>query len=322
MLLDVKQIPTPPPSEVVVAGRNDRRWVEHKSYTSANTYGFGSPDDSNQGTNSKTTGTNKVPSAMDQVGQLARLLNEAGSHEFHTLPFQGYRNEDSNSRFAFYFGYPPDASDQEPLTLRQQISMQGKDAIHLPQRFHIALTISRALGAFHADGWVHKSIRSHSILFFHGRNSRIMHNKPYLVDFEFSRPEAGETLLMFEDDLEKNLYQHPERLSPPIVEFNRVHDVYALGVVLLELGLWKSAESIYEEVGENAIRSARRMQEVYLACARESLGHIMGPAYSEAVVTCLSGELGEFLATENFAFIFHKRVVEKVKVKQLQDLSL
>ncbi|KAG8415897.1 hypothetical protein J3459_013958 [Metarhizium acridum] len=306
-------------------GDNPGTLIEYKRYSPASSYISNPFEESTQGSASETGGeTQRGNSLIAQAHQLARLLFEAGSHEFHTLPFRGYLNDTSNSRFAFYFDYPQGASEKQPATLRHLIGDNNDAArLLLPQRFQIALTVSRALGAFHADGWVHKSVRSHSVMFFYNHENRGMYDQPYLVDFEFSRPEMGGTQLVFDDDLERNLYRHPDRLGYPMVEFNKVHDVYGLGVVLLELGLWQTARSIYditlERWGEDSVRSATRMQDIYLARAKGGLGHVMGPAYSDAVVACLSGELGEFLGKDDFAFMFRKKVVEKVDPRQLLD---
>ncbi|KAI5928244.1 hypothetical protein F4810DRAFT_185358 [Camillea tinctor] len=297
--------------------------VEFKYYRPCGDYGQNLEDDPIGKSTSEIGGElqSKDP-LIAQAHQLARLLFEAGSHEFHTLPFRGYLNDPSSSRFAFYFDYPQDVSDHEPTTLHRLIEDgNGASRLYLPQRFKIALTISRALGAFHADGWVHKSVRSHSVIFFYNNENQSMYDKPYLVDFEFSRPDAGATLLAFDDDLERNLYRHPDRQELPIIGFNKMHDVYALGIVLLELGLWQTARSIYDtarkEGREASVRNATRMQGTYLACARKDIGHIMGPDYLEAVITCLSGELSEFLNKKDFAFMFWKKVVEKVDPRRL-----
>ncbi|KAF4540152.1 Het-s domain protein [Lasiodiplodia theobromae] len=56
----------------------------------------------------------------------------------------------------------------------------------------------------------------------------------------------------FDNDLERNLYRHPDRQGRPKTSFSKLHDIYALGVVLLEIGLWEMALSLYQ-------RAARRL---------------------------------------------------------------
>jgi hypothetical protein len=61
--------------------------------------------------------------------------------------------------------------------------------------------------------------------------------EPWVLGFEFSRPE-----LFFSDghadyDPNKDVYRHPERQQHPSHPFKKLHDIYALGVVLLEIGM-------------------------------------------------------------------------------------
>lgn len=41
-----------------------------------------------------------------------------------------------------------------------------------------------------------------------------------------------------------NIYQHPDKVANPDSRFRHSYDVYSLGVVLLEIGLWRSLEDI------------------------------------------------------------------------------
>jgi hypothetical protein len=39
-------------------------------------------------------------------------------------------------------------------------------------------------------------------------------------------------------------YQHPEKRYNPLVRYSRTHDIYSLGVLLLEIGLWKPIAAV------------------------------------------------------------------------------
>lgn len=66
---------------------------------------------------------------------------------------------------------------------------------------------------------------------------------PYITGFEFSRPTLGATEVMVDFDIERNLYRHPDRQGSPMANFSKIHNLYALGVVLLEIGMWESITS-------------------------------------------------------------------------------
>lgn len=45
--------------------------------------------------------------------------------------------------------------------------------------------------------------------------------------------------ILFEPN--RDIYRHPERQGQPTTPFKKIHDIYSLGVVLLEIGLWEPA---------------------------------------------------------------------------------
>jgi hypothetical protein len=44
----------------------------------------------------------------------------------------------------------------------------------------------------------------------------------------------------------RNIYRHPRRWGVPTESFNAIHDIYALGVVLLEIGMWRKVKTMAE----------------------------------------------------------------------------
>lgn len=101
---------------------------------------------------------------------------------------KGYINQKDNRLLVFLFGFRSGASQSEPVSFSDLIeTKKSSDRLNLPDRFIVAQTIVKAVTAFHADGWVHKSIRSQSIKFFQN-NGSLQRYSQYLVDFEYSRP--------------------------------------------------------------------------------------------------------------------------------------
>lgn len=259
--------------------------------------------------------------------QLARLLRTAGEHSFHTLPFNSYAWNAEKTQYMFLFDYPPNTSDRMPKSLNDFIKaseLEPKYKLVLSQRFSVAQTMAHAISAFHSDGWLHKSIRSHAVKFFFLADSRKCDfENPYLTDFEFSRPLGGVTRLAPQAiDLEHDLYRHPDRHGLPGTSFGKMHDIYSLGVVLLEIGLWETARHVHDEVvkyereGDSLDPlNPQEIKEAYLLDARERLAHRMGTSYQEAVVACLDGDWDELVGSRDFAKEFYKRVVQKVDIK-------
>jgi hypothetical protein len=73
---------------------------------------------------------------------------------------------------------------------------------------------------------------------------------PYLVGFEYSRPDAlGERTENIVEKDDHKFYRHPKAHVIPVADFqqplggagrySKAYDIYSLGVILVELGLFK-----------------------------------------------------------------------------------
>ena len=62
-------------------------------------------------------------------------------------------------------------------------------------------------------------------------------SEPWLHGFEYSRPELDFSAGFVDSCPSRDIYRHPERQGQPQKLFNKLHDIYALGVVLLEIGI-------------------------------------------------------------------------------------
>ena len=47
-----------------------------------------------------------------------------------------------------------------------------------------------------------------------------------------------------------NIYRHPGGRGPPKESFSQLHDVCSLGIVLLEIGLWRPAVGFEHSYGD------------------------------------------------------------------------
>jgi hypothetical protein len=96
----------------------------------------------------------------------------------------------------------------------------------------------------HSTGFVHKSIRPDTIIVFaeQSGNGNPTVGQSFLTGFERFRRDGGLSDLVEDLDWAKNLYRHPQRQGTlwPEDLFKMQHDVYSLGMCLLEIGLWSS----------------------------------------------------------------------------------
>jgi hypothetical protein len=103
---------------------------------------------------------------------------------------------------------------------------------------------------------------------------------------------------------EKNLYRHPRRQGlKPEEDYTMQHDIYSLGVCLLEIGLWGSFVIYHDEDSrptpspvlaildspeKDKIQKAFLVKDTLVSLAKQWLPSRMGDKYTEIVITCLT----------------------------------
>tara|TARA_R110002003_G_scaffold290_4_gene18562 strand:- start:11031 stop:11540 length:510 start_codon:yes stop_codon:yes gene_type:complete len=159
------------------------------------------------------------------------------------------------------------------------------------------------------------------VAFLYAENGSLDFMTPYLTNFEYSRSTTGNTNWTYDDNAEKNLYRHPDRQRPPSISFNNLHDLWALGVVLLEIGLWETAASIqHDGVLKRALSipvDPPALKDIYLDRVTQDLAHSMGPAYAQAVKTCLLGNFGCGALDAGLSLAGHTLVIGRLDINNL-----
>jgi hypothetical protein len=239
---------------------------------------------------------------MRDVRDLARKLSYADPITFGLLKCPGVIKElDPSSRqptlFQFVFRTPKDMC--HPQSLRSSL-ISGEANHPLSDRFRIAKQLSKSVSYIHTYGFVHKNICPETILTFKDGESSL--GSSFLIGFEKFRTAEGRTLRSGDSAWEKDLYRHPHRQGlTPVEDYIMQHDIYSLGVCLLEVGLWESF-IIYDHEGKNPSPSAAlgltlespesrnpfSIKHHLVSLARDILPRRMGTRYAEVVETCLT----------------------------------
>lgn len=251
----------------------------------------------------------KMPSDENEevrdVRNLARTLREADPQIFGLLQCQGvakrFAANGKLKHFDFAFRIPIGLQD-EPANLRSLLLVLADGASPtLDDRFLLAKSMARSVAYVHTCNFVHKSIRPDTVIVFPDSNSFI--GPSFLVGFEKFRPVSGRTHLAGDMLWEKNLYRHPRRQGiKPEEEYTMQHDIYSLGVCLLEIGLWSSfvvPDSGGARVGDeldisdflsikDQTRKARQIKDYMTKTATQRLPSLMGKRYTEVVLQCLT----------------------------------
>ncbi|KAK4177570.1 hypothetical protein QBC36DRAFT_326791 [Triangularia setosa] len=176
----------------------------------------------------------------------------------------------------------------------------------LSLRFDYAKQLARSVSYVHTFGFVHKNIRPESILAFTSTRSDLPPQSLFLVGFENFRREDGSTQRLGDNTLERNLYRHSSRQgASPNEDYVMQHDIYSLGVCLLEIGFWRSFIRYHPQTGR-AIPTEilpvsphadvkqvnhflhTQSKDFLLHLARNELPQYMGTRYTEIAETCLT----------------------------------
>lgn len=121
----------------------------------------------------------------------------------------------------------------------------------LGDRLKLARDLAFSVAELHAAKILYKRLHSGNVLFFPARfaEGAPSFSEPFIGGFEVSRPEQNGELSLDTTGGSFDLYRHPELRDPsnelqgrPASE--RKHDVYSLGLVLLEIGVWQRLETL------------------------------------------------------------------------------
>ncbi|KAI0970292.1 hypothetical protein F4678DRAFT_436380 [Xylaria arbuscula] len=246
------------------------------------------------------------------------LLKLAGFHEL------------ANRRYKLVFPYPKGWTNPRSFRniLLDEVN-QARPPIPRNYRFVLPRKFAEAVYHVHLQNLVHKCIRPESILLFEPVSENPLQFRypaiigaAFLTDWQYTRAIDEASHHEVYHDWVMAMYQHPERQVPPgsVAEcrYNIGHDIYSLGVCLLEIGLWDSfvvynrgvpdlspmlrnAKASWRAANDAAsitMLDAQIEQSVFINLAGDLLAYEMGEAYSKLVIqslTCLERGFGNIL---------------------------
>ncbi|KAF2807035.1 uncharacterized protein BDZ99DRAFT_573708 [Mytilinidion resinicola] len=201
----------------------------------------------------------------------------------------------------------------------------------------IAKHLIRSVSFVHTSGFVHKNIRPENILVFPSKDSSL--GMSFLVGFNQFRRSNQPTNLLGDPAWHRNLYRHPERQGTNVMNrYVMQHDIYSLGVCLLEIGLWQSfvhypglnptAAPVTPMSSEIQINNADfeaahlssrlRIKEQLVDLAKRKLPSRVGDVYTEVVLACLlcldprNGRFGDINQEDKDGILVGIRFIEQI----------
>ena len=268
---------------------------------------------------------------------------------------QGFLFDSLENRFELRFPYPEGFCNPRSLLdiLCGPINRE-KGVIHaLNQRIDLVKSIVTAVFLLHAADLVHKQIQPDNIIIFQRQPKQLadtinkehatpenMENtysyrqtyphclgRPFLVGSDCVRKADAGSLMLKTEDWKKNIYLSPVMSSA----YSMQHDMYTLGVVLLEIAWWASfSDRHLDHLGKmvwrdrNTLLAPEELKKMYMSLAVRRVPRLMGQKYANVVAACLGGleeerQKGELADADGI--VVGTAYVTKV-IRQLEEISI
>ncbi|KAL9473687.1 hypothetical protein ACSS6W_008067 [Trichoderma asperelloides] len=265
-------------------------------------------------------GTPGFEAMQSEMGKLSAALSclDPATIDISLLGVNYYFYEPNFHRFLFAHTAPGDIFSM--MTLADSIEFDPFPAVSysLNHCFKIGYKIAEAVFFLHTAGFLHKNITSSSVVIVRSSRackgkiditSRGYNDEAYLMGFDLIRGEEAATYKQGTFSGQKaysplqhvwnnGIFQHPDRLqgakSPRYVQ---CYDIYSLGVVLLEIGVWKPLKQVARHL--RTMNPAEWGGE--LKKMTPDIGRRMGVKYQGIVEWCLSVSKDQNITDADFA---------------------
>ncbi len=243
-----------------------------------------------------------VPISLVHLENLAETLHRtdedsAEQPEFGVLNLMGYFEDPKHPRYGLVYELPlpvrqslSDAKDLQTATPLSLLSLFQSPSPNLEDRLHLGYKLALTFFQLHAKGLVHRDVNSNNVMFFPAPHVLSRQGipcdirNPYLSSFDlFSEYDIEAS----PDSRPPNIYRHPldarGNQNSPSKDYIPAFDIYALGLILLEIGLWMPLSSFWK-MKYKPETFKNRIQELYAP----KLGPKCGTIYMRAAQICLS----------------------------------
>ena len=244
-----------------------------------------------------------------------RLTRSADSDILRVLRCRGYYCCSRERRSGLLYKLPSskNGNDKMMLTLHQMLNKENgsSNAWFLGDRFRLAHSLANAVYELHTVSWLHRNLSASNIVFFVEQEEDIIDPLSfYMIGFAQSRADEdltytdGPTSTGDADEY----YEHPEHVSES-EGYQVQHDYYALGMILLEIGLWKRLPDAVHDWP-----SVSNKRKIIMGEMVPRLGALMGTNYRDAVFACLDDKWGEWSMQrrQEIPMLFRTVVVERL----------
>ena len=229
------------------------------------------------------------------------VLAGLGPRYLGTLKLRGWVEDTRRARNALVYEIPlPGVSSSIDLSSRlQNLTLLSflhhgadTDSTNMPSledRFRLAFNLASSLLHLHARGLLHRNINSRNVIFFTDEETDISSStkpwkkgiirRPFLTSFDQCSEDVYGVL---EEPFVSNIYRHPQSERGRRSTFRPQYDMYSLGLILLEIGLWMPISKLWKP-RYTRTNFKSRLQTIYT----RKLAGKCGSNYMKVVEFCL-----------------------------------
>ncbi|KIW13609.1 hypothetical protein PV08_08799 [Exophiala spinifera] len=216
------------------------------------------------------------------------LLNAA--QYLRVLPCLGYYHDPSSYSLGLVYKCPiahetgKSTVNTLHAILEKAVEKRGSKRPSLGHRFQLACSLASSVLEFHKVGWVQKAVSALNIIFFKPSDASWKRHmtEPYFLGYLNSREDGKGVFTEGPTDDERlRRYLSPEYLHNQ--RYKHHFDYYSLGLVLLEVGHWRTLDNIVGDLG----KSPEELRAWLLNVAVPKLDQMMGSIYERVVGNCL-----------------------------------
>jgi hypothetical protein len=230
----------------------------------------------------------------------------------------GYFEEAENSRFCLLYALPTNFGPvdiQSPsmpsITILSDLLYSQNYEPSLEIKYRLAYNVASAVFDLHAKGVVHGNVIASNILFIEHQSqnrldlSQVNMRQSYLTSCDLFSDNATDSSEAAANQ-STSIYKH--QLDPRITRYTHLTseskslDLYSLGMLLLEIGLWTSVQDIFPNASTAPSHPASVFKQLAARC---------GSLYVKAVQACWNAPEDE-LSQRARPDVMHQKIFWKV----------
>ncbi|KAL9028339.1 MAG: hypothetical protein Q9196_003277 [Gyalolechia fulgens] len=229
-----------------------------------------------------------------------------------SLKLRGWVEDTRRARIALVYEIPLPDLDPSPNRSRRLKVFTLLSFLHhgadtdstnmpsLEDRFRLAFNLASSLLHLHAKKLFHRNINSRNVVFFITDDTEIsgttrlwkkgLIRRPFLTAFDqCSEDVLGE----LEEPFISNIYRDPDYERGQRSKFKPFHDIYSLGLILLEIGLWMPISKLWKTRYTRS-QFKHRLQTIYT----KKLAGKCGTKYMNVVEFCLKADDQDYMVKD------------------------